>query len=115
MYSEIRSLIENGQQTSMFLNVLNTLLLKYGLDPYYRYSDGKTLFEVCVVNECYLVMNLFILFWLSNPNYNLFDEIYKLEKKKDVLEKVISFVDMYKSSDTIVNQLMNIVYVFVRI
>lgn len=75
------TLINNNDQT--ILLICHNLIEIIGCNPF-KSIDGISIFEIAIDNYNEELVNLFILYWLKKPNWDLNNEIYKLEYKNNI-------------------------------
>lgn len=87
------------------------MITKY-VSPFKPMEDDKTIFEIATKKKRDGYIYMFVNNWAMNPNWNLHNEVYKLESLKDIdtIQKIENYVLKYKDSNTMVNHLLNILF-----
>ena len=111
-YNLVRHIVLNEKDTKENIMIIAHQVI-LGISPFLSYqNDKKTLFELAVDKRKYKFIELFILDWVKLPHWNMHNEIYKLEEKKDMkmIININNYVVQYKGQHPIINHLLTILY-----
>lgn len=108
-YRLVRNIVEGGYEDPVSLYYVVKLITST-VSPFVPMQDGSTIFEIAVKKKRAPYVYMFVSHWALCPNWNMHDEIYKLEAMGELgtLREIEGYVLRHKDSSAIVNHLLNI-------